>query len=148
MNNTLERTGFFNFLNFLYPPSTVANAPSTQSVERPVNPKGHFANERTFLSWLQCNYKVRLMIVCLVLGSLAIGLLNFGDFVAQMSGIVFCTLAVFMMFYALIQYHIRLDKLKQRETGIQFEDSLGTWFMVVGVFIAVIVNFIFHYMPV
>ncbi|KAG0061758.1 GTPase regulator Nrf1, partial [Podila epicladia] len=45
-----------------------------------VEPKVFFANERTFLSWL--NFTV-------LLGSLSIGLLNFGDRVGRISAGVF-----------------------------------------------------------
>jgi hypothetical protein len=33
---------------------------------------------------------------------------------AQVSGLVFCTVAVSMMFYALAQYHFRADKLLKK----------------------------------
>jgi hypothetical protein len=45
-----------------------------------VEPKVFFANERTFLSWL--NFSV-------VLGGLAVGLLNFGDRVGRISAGLF-----------------------------------------------------------
>ncbi|CAG8535205.1 11145_t:CDS:2 [Funneliformis caledonium] len=45
-----------------------------------VEPKVFFANERTFLSWLQFT---------VVLGGLAIGLLNFGDRVGKISAAAF-----------------------------------------------------------
>ncbi|CAH1760470.1 9572_t:CDS:2 [Entrophospora sp. SA101] len=58
-----------------------------------VEPKVFFANERTFLSWLQFT---------VVLGGLAIGLLNFGDDkVARISG------AVFTLLGNLINYKIK-----------------------------------------
>ncbi|KAK5697167.1 GTPase regulator Nrf1 [Elasticomyces elasticus] len=50
-----------------------------------VEPKVFFANERTFLSWL--NFTV-------VLGGLAIGLLNFGDRVGQISAGLFTLVAL------------------------------------------------------
>jgi hypothetical protein len=61
------------------------------------------------------------MEVCLILGSLAIGLLNFGDSMAQISGLIFCTVAVSMMFYALSQYHFRADKLMKKGTNAMIE---------------------------
>ncbi|CAG8813338.1 23695_t:CDS:2, partial [Gigaspora margarita] len=45
-----------------------------------VEPKVFFANERTFLSWLQFT---------VILGGLAIGLLNFGDKVGRISAALF-----------------------------------------------------------
>ncbi|KAG5341948.1 GTPase regulator Nrf1 [Termitomyces sp. Mn162] len=45
-----------------------------------VEPKVSFANERTFLSWLHFT---------VVLGGLAVGLLNFGDKVGKISAALF-----------------------------------------------------------
>ena len=65
--------------------------------------------------------------VCLVLGSLAIGLLNFGDSMAQVSGLIFCTVAISMMFYALAQYHFRADRLLKK--GVPFAISNSFTFL-------------------
>jgi uncharacterized membrane protein YidH (DUF202 family) len=59
-----------------------------------VEPKVSFANERTFLSWLHFT---------VVLGGLAVGLLNFGDRV--------CTLAHLLSLRAMFNYSMfRLEK--------------------------------------
>lgn len=97
------RKGFFRFLNF-WAPEPVES--TNQSSNIPINPKGFFANERTFLSWLQ---------LCLILGSLGIGFVNFGDSPgATVSGFLFMTITIGMMFYALAQYHIRLNQLERK----------------------------------
>lgn len=70
-----------------------------------VEPKVFFANERTFLSWLH---------FCIVLGGLALGLLNFGDPVAQISGVVFTVVSMLFMFYALYLYQWRAQKIRMR----------------------------------
>ncbi len=57
-----------------------------------IEPKVFFANERTFLSWL--NFSV-------ILGGLGVGLLNFGDRVGQISAGVFTLVAMAAMLYAL-----------------------------------------------
>ncbi|CAB5182916.1 unnamed protein product [Rhizophagus irregularis] len=57
-----------------------------------VEPKVFFANERTFLSWLQFT---------VVLGGLALGLLNFGDKVGKISAAIFTFVAMAIMLYAL-----------------------------------------------
>ncbi|KAJ2996103.1 hypothetical protein HDV02_000156 [Globomyces sp. JEL0801] len=112
----------------------------------PVNPKGHFANERTFLHWLN---------LCLILGSLGLGLFNFGSFLAQVSGMVFTTIAVGFMFYALVQYHVRGDLLAVKgylsvlmsiDKGIQYQDMVGALLMVFVVFVAVTINFGLHFL--
>jgi SPX domain protein involved in polyphosphate accumulation len=70
-----------------------------------VEPKVFFANERTFLSWLH---------FCIVLGGLALGLLNFGDSVGQISGMIFTGVAMLFMIYALFLYQWRADKIRNR----------------------------------
>ncbi|KAJ3257585.1 hypothetical protein HK103_004494, partial [Boothiomyces macroporosus] len=62
-----EKRTIFNFWK---------SAAKTQEI--PPNPKGFFANERTFLHWLN---------LILILGSLGIGLVNFGDAFGQISGL-------------------------------------------------------------
>ncbi|RAL64384.1 hypothetical protein DID88_001860 [Monilinia fructigena] len=57
-----------------------------------VEPKVFFANERTFLSWL--NFTV-------ILGALAIGMLNFGDRPAFISASIFTVISMLTMGYAL-----------------------------------------------
>ena len=61
-----------------------------------VEPKVFFANERTFLSWL--NFTV-------ILGSLGVGLLNFGDSIGRVSAGLFTFIAMLTMVYALVTYH-------------------------------------------
>jgi len=59
-----------------------------------VEPKVFFANERTFLSWL--NFSV-------ILGGLAVGLLNFGnDKVGKISAAMFTIVAMAIMVYACV----------------------------------------------
>ena len=101
-DQTLTRTGVFGFLNF-WSPMPESN---DQTVSIPPNPKGFFANERTFLSWLQ---------LCLILGSLGIGFINFSDSPGtSVSGFLFMIVTIGMMFYALAQYHIRANKLARK----------------------------------
>ncbi|KAH0839958.1 hypothetical protein J3R83DRAFT_913 [Lanmaoa asiatica] len=59
-----------------------------------VEPKVSFANERTFLSWLHFT---------VVLGGLAVGLLNFGDRIGRISAAMFS--AVGMSFVRSRQEH-------------------------------------------
>ncbi|CAG8704691.1 3409_t:CDS:2, partial [Dentiscutata erythropus] len=80
-----------------------------------VEPKVFFANERTFLSWLQFT---------VVLGGLAIGLLNFGDKVGRISAALFTSVAMLVMIYALSLYHWRAAKIRKRETG-PYDDRYG-----------------------
>merc|ERR1712144_196916 len=70
-----------------------------------VEPKVFFANERTFLSWL--NFTI-------ILGGLAVGLLNFGDRIGQISAAIFTSIAMLAMLYALVTFHWRARSIRQR----------------------------------
>ncbi|OCK81742.1 vacuolar transporter chaperone 1 [Lepidopterella palustris CBS 459.81] len=97
-----------------------------------VEPKVFFANERTFLSWL--NFTV-------ILGGLAIGLLNFGDKVGQISAGLFTLVAMAAMLYALFTFHWRANSIRQRGQG-GFDDRLGPTVLAIALFAAVITNFV------
>jgi uncharacterized membrane protein YidH (DUF202 family) len=91
-----------------------------------------FANERTFLSWL--NFTV-------ILGALAIGMLNFGDRPAFISAFLFTGVAMLTMIYALITYHWRAKSIRVRgQAG--FDDRFGPTFLAIILFLAVVVNFV------
>jgi uncharacterized membrane protein YidH (DUF202 family) len=97
-----------------------------------VEPKVFFANERTFLSWL--NFTV-------ILGGLAVGLLNFGDRVGRISAGLFTIIAMAAMIYALVTFHWRAQSIRKRgQTGI--DDRFGPTVLAVSLLAAVVVNFI------
>jgi uncharacterized membrane protein YidH (DUF202 family) len=97
-----------------------------------VEPKVFFANERTFLSWL--NFTV-------ILGGLAIGLLNFGDKVGKISAGLFTLVAMMAMVYALFTFHWRAKSIRMRGQG-GFDDRLGPTVLTLALFAAVVVNFV------
>ncbi|KAI8976141.1 hypothetical protein BDB01DRAFT_853429 [Pilobolus umbonatus] len=96
-----------------------------------IEPKVFFANERTFLSWL--NFTV-------VLGGLAIGLLNFGDRISRISAILFTITAMFIMLYALYTFHWRATKIRRREAA-SYDDRLGPTVLCALLVVAVLFNF-------
>lgn len=96
-----------------------------------VEPKVFFANERTFLSWL--NFTV-------VLGGLAIGLLNFGDRISRLSAMLFTVTAMFVMLYALYTFHWRATKIRNREAA-PYDDRVGPTVLCIFLIIAVAFNF-------
>ncbi|KAF0514596.1 Vacuolar transporter chaperone 1 [Gigaspora margarita] len=100
-----------------------------------VEPKVFFANERTFLSWLQFT---------VILGGLAIGLLNFGDKVGRISAALFTSVAMLVMVYALSLYHWRAAKIRKRESG-PYDDRYGPTFLCIFLIIVVITNFILRF---
>ena len=97
-----------------------------------VEPKVFFANERTFLSWL--NFTV-------ILGGLAIGLLNFGDKIGKISAGLFTLVAMATMVYALATFHWRAKSIRLRgQAG--FDDRYGPTVLTLALGGAVIVNFV------
>jgi len=99
-----------------------------------VEPKISFANERTFLSWLHFT---------VVLGGLAVGLLNFGDKVGKISAAMFSVVAMAMMIYALYTYHWRAASI--RRGGGSYDDRLGPTLLCAALLVAVVVNFILRF---
>ncbi|ORY23270.1 hypothetical protein BCR39DRAFT_549636 [Naematelia encephala] len=97
-----------------------------------VEPKVFFANERTFLSWLHFS---------VVLGGLAVGLLNFGDKVGKISAAMYTIIAVGVMLYALTVYHRRARSIRLR-TGAPYDDRLGPTVLCIMLLSAIVINFI------
>ncbi|KAG0076360.1 vacuolar transporter chaperone [Podila epicladia] len=96
-----------------------------------VEPKVFFANERTFLSWLQFS---------VLLGGLALGLLNFGDKISRISAGLFTFVALSFMVYALATYHWRAYKIRNRELG-PFDDRIGPTLLCFILLTATVTNF-------
>ncbi|KAG8905266.1 vacuolar transporter chaperone [Tulasnella sp. 403] len=100
-----------------------------------VEPKVFFANERTFLSWLHFT---------VVLGGLAVGLLNFGDKVGKISAAMFSAVAIGIMIYALYIYHWRAAAIRKRGSG-PYDDRLGPTLLCIALLVAIVVNFILRF---
>ncbi|KAF9202433.1 vacuolar transporter chaperone [Haplosporangium sp. Z 27] len=96
-----------------------------------VEPKVFFANERTFLSWLQFT---------VMLGGLSLGLLNFGDKVSRVSAGLFTFVALSFMVYALVTYHWRSYKIRNKELG-PFDDRIGPTLLCFILLTAIVTNF-------
>ncbi|KAI8137080.1 SPX-domain-containing protein [Fennellomyces sp. T-0311] len=98
---------------------------------KPPPVKTYFANERTFLAWLQFT---------LLLGGLAIGLLNFSDNVGRISSGIFTALSMGVMVYALYNYHQRADRVTRNEIG-EYSDKYGPALLTSFIVLAVSINF-------
>ncbi|KAF9996168.1 vacuolar transporter chaperone [Entomortierella chlamydospora] len=96
-----------------------------------VEPKVYFANERTFLSWLQFT---------VMLGGLSLGLLNFGDKISRVSAGLFTFVALSFMVYALVTYHWRAYKIRHKELG-PFDDRIGPTLLCFVLLTALMTNF-------
>ncbi|KAF9385083.1 vacuolar transporter chaperone [Podila verticillata] len=98
-----------------------------------MEPKVFFANERTFLNWLQFT---------VLLGSIALTLLNFADSPAtQTSGAVLTVITLLAMIYALGVFHVRLSNILSTKGNRQFHDRIGPTVLCVFLFGAYFLNF-------
>ncbi|KAI8389394.1 VTC domain-containing protein [Blakeslea trispora] len=95
------------------------------------DPKTFFANERTFLSWLQ---------FCALLLTVALNLLNFGDSVSRIVGGVFIGLAGGVAMYALYRFEKRSWMINRRSNG-RYDDVWGPAVLCALLVGAIIVNF-------
>lgn len=96
-----------------------------------VEPKVFFANERTFLAWLH---------FAVILGSIAVGLLNFGDKIGLISSGLFTFVALSVLGYALYTFHWRAKRIRTRDAG-PYDDQYGPTVLCVILVVAVIINF-------
>lgn len=104
-------------------PPVIAKAPPA---------KTFFANERTFLSWIQFT---------VMLGALAVGFLNFSDVsVGRVSAVIFSVLAMGIMAYALYNYHDRANRVHNNEPG-EYSDKYGPLVLTGLMILAVSINF-------
>ncbi|KAG1057608.1 hypothetical protein G6F43_000558 [Rhizopus delemar] len=94
-------------------------------------PKVFFANERTFISWLQ---------FCALLLTVALNLFNFGDVVSRIIGGIFITLAASISIYALYRFEKRAWMINRRIEG-RYDDIWGPVVLCALLVIALIVNF-------
>ncbi|KAI9283269.1 vacuolar membrane protein [Sporodiniella umbellata] len=111
-----------------------ANQPTprrTRAVPTKAPPaKTYFANERTFLHWLKFT---------LLLGGLAIGLLNFSDNIGLISALVFTFLSMSVMIYALYIYHARVSRVEKGVLG-DFSDQYGPAILTSFLILAICIN--------
>ncbi|KAJ1951975.1 GTPase regulator Nrf1, partial [Dipsacomyces acuminosporus] len=87
------------------------SASNSQKVDLSVvRPKNYFANERTFISWLQ---------LAVTMGGLGLALLNFGGdgIRIRISAFVFETGALALIVYAYVMFWSRAERLRRGERG-------------------------------
>ena len=96
-----------------------------------VEPKTFFANERTFISWLQ---------FCALILTISLSLINFGDHVSQLCGGFFLIIAALLSIYALWRYQYRAFQIRTR-SNTRYDDLYGPAILCFLLVIAIIVNF-------
>lgn len=80
-----------------------------------IEPKLFFANERTFIHWLQFST---------IILTAALTLLNFGDSISTISGIVFFCISLVIAIYAFLRYRYRAYQMSTRP-HIRYDDLYG-----------------------
>jgi uncharacterized membrane protein YidH (DUF202 family) len=104
--------------------------PKKGKTKKKIEPKVFFANERTFINWLQFS---GLML------SLSLGLINFGDSVSKSSGGLFIVIAMFMAGYSLLRFQYRSWQIRMRSNS-RFDDMYGPAVLCFVLILALIVN--------
>lgn len=98
--------------------------------KKKVEPKIFFANERTFISWLQFSA---------LLLSVSLGLINFGDHISKASGGFFIIIATVLAGYAQLRFQYRAWQIRFRSDS-RFDDTLGPAILCAVLVIALFVN--------
>ncbi|KAF9954578.1 vacuolar transporter chaperone [Mortierella alpina] len=96
-----------------------------------VEAKVFFANERTFLKWM--NFAV-------LLGTLGVGLFNAGDNIGRFAGILLSITALLTLLYSIWLYEKRLTMLRNKDPGPYDEPVMPT-LMCVCLLTAISLNF-------
>ncbi|KAK9471521.1 VTC domain-containing protein [Dipodascopsis tothii] len=97
-----------------------------------IEPKVYFANERTFLSWLE---------VGVFLSAIAGSLRNFGDDRAVSASIMFFLSAVIVTIYSLGLYLWRVKAIRER-SAIRYDDRVGTSMICTAFVMSVFANYV------
>ncbi|CAO3627233.1 unnamed protein product [Cunninghamella echinulata] len=97
-----------------------------------MDPKAFFANERTFISWLQ---------FCALILTVALNLLNYGDHISRMVGAFFIILASIISFYALFRFQIRAYQMRTGKNILRMDDIYGPIVLCVLLVTALLINF-------
>ncbi|KAI9469109.1 MAG: VTC domain-containing protein [Benjaminiella poitrasii] len=98
--------------------------------EKKVEPKIFFANERTFISWLQFSA---------LLLAVSIGLINFGDHISRGSGAFFILVAMTLAAYAQLRFQYRSWQIRFRGES-RFDDMYGPAILCFVLILALIIN--------
>lgn len=101
-----------------------------------VEPKVFFANERTFLKWVQFS---------IFLGGIGTAILGLGENAAVWCGAVLMLVSIFFILYALYIYNWRIQKIRIRFPG-PYDDLTGPTALV-GFFMVALLTSIFFKFP-
>ncbi|CAO3591897.1 unnamed protein product [Absidia cylindrospora] len=98
---------------------------------RMTEPKTYFANERTFISWLQ---------FCAVLLTVALSLFNHGDRTSRWMGAMFLFMTCVLACYAQGRFQYRSWQLRTRRYVLRYDDVFGPTVLCCFLVIAMMIN--------
>lgn len=99
-----------------------------------VEPKAFFANERTFLSWVQ---------FAIFLGGIGTAMIGLGNVHAYLCGVMMIGVSAVFAFYALYLFHDRAQRIRVKDPG-PYDDMIGP-LVLVGLFVLVMIfSFVFR----
>lgn len=101
-----------------------------------MEPKQFFANERTFINWLQFSA---------IILTAALTLLNFGDRITTITGATFFGVSLVIALYAFFRYRYRAYQMSTRP-DIRYDDLYGPIGLCVLLVGAMILNFVLRFM--
>lgn len=104
------------------------------SVPVRIEPKVYFANERTFLSWVE---------IGILLGAIAGGLLNFGNGPAVQAAMGFFITAILTIVYSIVLYVWRVYQIRHKR-AVRYDDRFGPTVICIALAAATGVNFLFQ----
>ncbi|RKP12428.1 hypothetical protein BJ684DRAFT_21031 [Piptocephalis cylindrospora] len=93
-------------------------------------PKVYLANERTLLHWL--NFSV-------IIASLALTLLNFGDRVSRVAAVGFTIVAAALAFRGLLVFLWRSERIRQKDE-LDYSDRWGPFMLVTSILAVIGMN--------
>lgn len=139
----ISRSGYRN--NGRYSPNrnninttnNTTNNTTRISIPVRVEPKVFFANERTFLSWVQ---------FAIFLGGIGTAMLNItNNYKANICGAVMIAVAIVFACYALHLFFWRANKIRSKDPG-PYDDTKGP-FLMVGMFIIALIFSVYFKFP-
>ncbi|KAI9299842.1 hypothetical protein BJ944DRAFT_253553 [Cunninghamella echinulata] len=99
-------------------------------------PKTHFANERTFITWLQ---------LCATFLVIALSLINHGDWTSRTMGSILIFICCILAMYALGRFQYRTWQLRTRKYVLRYDDVFGPTCLCLTLIFAMSMNLYFRY---
>ncbi|CAO3614580.1 unnamed protein product [Cunninghamella echinulata] len=99
-------------------------------------PKTHFANERTFITWLQ---------LCATFLVIALSLINHGDWTSRTMGSILIFICCILAIYALGRFQYRTWQLRTRKYVLRYDDVFGPTCLCLTLIFAMSMNLYFRF---